>query len=298
MAEGTRLNKYLASCGVGSRRACDTLIQDGHVELNGQPCLNPAERVGPEDHVKVDGRKVKPKSTGVVMLNKPRGLVCSKDDEFGRDTVFRLLPGSLQHLNHVGRLDRDSEGLLLLTNDGNLSQTLLHPSKHIEKEYIVTANQPVSDEHLRQFLSGLYTEDGKMAAKEVERLSPRRIRVVLVTGHKRQIRVMFKTLGYTVQRLIRIRIGSFELTDIPQGKWRYLEAREIDQLLTNPTAKQARSRQKRSSEKPTRPARKSARKTARKSAPSSRKPSGGSATGKPRRRATGRAPKPGRRRKN
>ena len=269
MDQGTRLNKYLASCGEGSRRACDKLIQEGHVEINGQPCLNPAERVGPDDHVKLDGRRVSPKETGVVMLNKPRGLVSSKDDEFGRETVFELLPGSLQHLNHVGRLDRDSEGLLLLTNDGNLSQTLLHPSKHIEKEYIVTANQPVADEHLRQFLSGLYTEDGKMVAKEVERLSPRRIRVVLVTGHKRQIRVMFKTLGYTVQRLFRIRIGSFELTDIPPGKWRYLEPKEIELLLQNPTGRKARVKARRAGDRrdaPAKGARKTAKKTARKTA--------------------------------
>jgi len=263
MDEGTRLNKYLASCGEGSRRACDALIQEGHVEINGHPCLNPAERVGPDDHVKMDGRRVTPKAVGCIMLNKPRGLVSSKDDEFGRETVFELLPGSLQHLNHVGRLDRDSEGLLVLTNDGNLAQAMLHPSKHIEKEYIVTANQPVSDEHLRQFLTGLYTEDGKMVAKEVERLSPRRIRVVLITGHKRQIRVMFKTLGYTVQRLFRIRIGSFELTDIPPGKWRQLEPKEIESLLQNPTGRKARAKARRPGDRKSAPL-KGARKTARK----------------------------------
>lgn len=265
MDEGTRLNKYLASCGEGSRRACDALIQEGHVEINGQPCMNPAERIGPDDHVRLDGRRVKPKETGVIMLNKPRGLVCSKDDEYHRATIFELLPGALQHLNHVGRLDLDSEGLLVLTNDGNLSQAMLHPSKHIEKEYIVTANQPVSDEHLRQFLSGLYTEDGKMVAKEIERLSPRRIRVVLITGHKRQIRVMFKTLGYTVQRLIRIRIGSFELTDIPPGKWRHLDPKEIDMLLQNPVGKKIRAKARRQGDRRG-PAPKAARKTAKKAA--------------------------------
>lgn len=301
MADETRLNKYLASCGVGSRRACDALIQDGHVEVNGQPCLNPAERIGQDDHVKVDGRKVKPKTSGTVMLNKPRGLVSSKDDEFGRDTVFALLPGSLQHLNHVGRLDRDSEGLLLLTNDGHLSQALLHPSKHIEKEYIVTANQPVSDEHLRQFLSGLYTEDGKMAAKEVERLSPRRIRVVLTTGHKRQIRVMFKTLGYTVQRLIRIRIGSFELTDIPPGKWRHLDPKEIHQLLTNPTAKQAKARARKAAAARPKAARKATKKKARKAVKKAAHRGGKAGNRRPspsaEQRGSNGSKKPGRRRK-
>jgi len=239
MDEGTRLNKFLASCGVGSRRACDALVQEGHVEINGQPCLNPATRVAPRDFVKVDGGRVEPKPTGAVIVNKPRGLVCTKRDELERDTIFSLLPPSLRHLNHVGRLDRDSEGLLLLTNDGELTQNLLHPSKNIEKEYLVTANQPVEDAHLDQFLSGLYTEDGKLQAKEIERLSPRRFRVVLITGHKRQIRVMFETLGYRVQRLIRIRIGAFELHDIPPGKWRHLTADDLERLGRTPESKPA-----------------------------------------------------------
>lgn len=237
MNDGTRLNKYLASCGIGSRRACDELIQAGHVEINGQPCLNPATRVGTDDFVRFDGRRVVAKRIDTVMLHKPAGLVCSKDDELGRHTIFSLLPGALQHLNHVGRLDLDSEGLLLLTNDGTLAQDLLHPSKNIEKEYIVTANQTVSDQHLDQFLVGLYTEEGKLQAKEVERLSPRRIRIVLVTGHKRQIRVMFQTLGYSVQRLVRVRIGSFELVDIHPGKWRPVTPAEIDLLKRNPDKK-------------------------------------------------------------
>lgn len=234
MSQSTRLNKYLASCGIGSRRTCDTLVQEGHVEINGQPCLNPAHQVVEGDYVKVDGRRAVAKRVDTIVVNKPVGLVCSSDDELGRATVFALLPGSLRHLHHVGRLDLESEGLLVMTNDGNLSQNLLHPSQHVEKEYVVTANQPVADEHLDLFLSGLYTEDGKMQAMEVERLSPRRLRMVLITGHKRQIRMMLKTLGYRVERLVRVRIGSFILNDVPPGKWRPLIAEEIELLLTNP----------------------------------------------------------------
>ncbi|MGB6221296.1 pseudouridine synthase [Haloferula sp.] len=270
MSDGTRLNKYLASCGVGSRRACDLLVQEGHVEINGHPCLSPAQKVQPGDFVKVDGRRVIAKQTNVIMMHKPRGLVCTKADELGRNTIYELLPGSLQHLNHVGRLDRESEGLLIMTNDGTLSQSLLHPSKNIEKEYIVTANQIVRDDHLDQFLSGLYTEDGKLQAKEIERLSPRRIRIVLITGHKRQIRMMFKTLGYSVQRLVRIRIGSFQLTDIPPGKWRPISEEEIALIKTNPEKKKrikARRtpRSKEAKEAGRRPARKAAKKAAKKS---------------------------------
>jgi 23S rRNA pseudouridine2605 synthase len=268
MAEGTRLNKYLASCGVGSRRACDALVQEGHVEINGHPCLSPAQKVMPGDFVKVDGKRAVAKDNHVIMLHKPRGLVCTKRDELGRDTIYELFPGNMQHLNHVGRLDRESEGLLVMTNDGTLSQSLIHPSKNIEKEYIVTANQTISDDHLDLFLSGLYTEDGKLKATEVERLSPRRIRMVLITGHKRQIRMMFKTVGYTVQRLVRIRIGSFELNDIPPGKWRPISEEEIALLRVNPDKKKRlkarrvpRSREQREAGR--RPVKKAAKKAVR-----------------------------------
>ena len=290
MSDGTRLNKYLASCGVGSRRACDTLVQEGHVEINGQPCLSPAQRVMPGDFVKVDGRRAVAKETNVIMLHKPRGLVCTKRDELGRDTIYELFPGSLQHLHHVGRLDRDSEGLLVMTNDGTLSQSLLHPSKNIEKEYIVTANQTVKDDHLDQFLVGLYTEEGKLKAEEIERLSPRRIRVVLITGHKRQIRLMFKTLGYSVQRLIRIRIGSFELTDIPPGKWRPISEEEIALLKINPDNKKRikarrKPRSKEAREAGQRAPRKVAKKAAKKAAKKqTRRPPAGLAKKQPRKR--------------
>jgi len=240
MPEGTRLNKFLATCGVGSRRACDALVQEGHVEINGKPCLNPAQRVEPEDFVKVDGKRVQAKQTSTVMFFKPRGYVCSREDELGRETIYTILPPNLQHLHHVGRLDRDSEGLLILTNDGDLSQSLMHPSKMVEKEYLVTSNQPVLNEHLELFQSGIFVEKTRMRAKEVERISARRYRIVLETGLKRQIRMMFLTLGYQVQRLVRLRIGTLELGTLPLGGWRPLEAAEIDLMRVNPKRKPLR----------------------------------------------------------
>ena len=253
MSEGIRLNKFLASCGVGSRRACDALVQEGHVEINGKPCLNPAQRVEPSDFVRVDGKRVQAKQTSTVLFYKPRGYVCSREDELGRDTIYTILPPALQHLHHVGRLDRDSEGMLILTNDGDLSQQLMHPSKLVEKEYIVTSNQPVLNEHLDLFMSGVYVEKQRLRAKEVQRLSSRRYRIVLETGLKRQIRQMFLTLGYQVQRLVRVRIGTLQLADFPVGAWRPLEAEEIERLQINPKRKQDR-----------RPTKKAAKKTARK----------------------------------
>lgn len=231
MSEGTRLNKFLASCGVGSRRACDELISSGRVEINGSPCTNLGTRVLPSDHVRVDGRRVRQEKPTVLVMNKPRGFVCSKQDELNRETIYDLLPERFRTLHHVGRLDRESEGLLVLTNDGNLSQRLMHPSMGVEKEYLVTADQAFQNAHLDQFLEGIYTPDGKLRAKHIERLSPRRIRIVLEHGAKRQIRVMFDAMGYQVTKLLRIRIGGLWLGDLESGHCALLKAEEIRMLL-------------------------------------------------------------------
>jgi 23S rRNA pseudouridine2605 synthase len=235
MNDGTRLNKYLASCGVGSRRACDELIQNGRVEVNGEPCVNMGTRINPGDHVKVDGKRVAPNEVTVMAFHKPRGFVCTREDELGRETIYTLLPPSLHSLHHVGRLDMDSEGLLILTNNGDLSQQLMHPSKSVEKEYLVTSNQAFENVHLDQFLEGVYTEGGKLKAKAIERLSSRRIKVVLDHGAKRQIRVMFETLGYQVTKLLRVRIGSLWLGDLEPGRFAPLNNREIEMLMKNPS---------------------------------------------------------------
>lgn len=231
MNEGIRLNKFLASCAVGSRRNCDELIQAGRVEVNGSPCINMGTRIQPGDHVRVDGKRVTPREAVVVAMHKPRGLVCSREDELARETIYSLLPESLHSLHHVGRLDRDSEGLLILTNDGDLSQQLMHPSKSVEKEYLVTANQSFQNEHLDQFLAGVYTTEGKLKAKSIERLSPRRISIILDHGAKRQIRVMFDSLGYQVTKLLRVRVGALWLGDLEPGRWAILNHKEIRMLL-------------------------------------------------------------------
>ncbi len=231
MKDGTRLNKFLASCAVGSRRKCDELIQAGRVEVNGSPCLNMGTRIGSGDHVRVDGKRVVPKDFVVIAFHKPRGFVCTREDELGRETIYSLLPQKLRALHHVGRLDRDSEGLLILTNDGDLSQQLMHPSKSVEKEYLVTANQAFENQHLDQFLAGVYTPEGKLRAKAIERLSPRRIKVILDHGAKRQIRVMFEALGYQVTKLLRVRIGALWLGDLEAGDHAILNTHEIGMLL-------------------------------------------------------------------
>ncbi|MBL48308.1 MAG: hypothetical protein CMP28_06090 [Roseibacillus sp.] len=232
--EGTRLNKFLASCGAGSRRACDALIQEGGVTLNGEACTNPATRVDAGDVVRLQGKRVSPRKTTTILFKKPRGYVCSKQDELGRATIYELLPPKLQHLNHVGRLDRDSEGLLVLSNDGDLANRLTHPRNKVEKEYRVTLSTPPDNRDLKKLLEGVHTPEGRAHAKSFKRLSPRRLSLILETGLKRQIREMFTTLGYQVEKLFRVRIGRLTDPDLPIGRWRHLEAHEIDLLSLDP----------------------------------------------------------------
>lgn len=231
MPEGVRLNKYLASCGIGSRRACEDLILSGRIEVNGSPVVKLATRVSDSDSVRLDGKRVFPKEEIVVVFHKPRGYVCTRKDELGRKTIYDLLPASMQNLHHVGRLDTDSEGMLIMTNDGDLSQKLMHPSKSVEKEYLVTSNQAFENAHLDQFLAGIFTEEGKLRAKQIERISARRIKVILDHGAKRQIRVMFEALGYQVTKLLRVRIGNLWLGDLEASRWAILTQKEVQLLL-------------------------------------------------------------------
>jgi 23S rRNA pseudouridine2605 synthase len=240
-SEGTRLNKFLASCGVGSRRACDALIQKGGVTINGEECTNPATRVAEDDEVRVDRKRVAPKLTATILFQKPKGYVCSKSDELGRATIYELLPPKFSHLNHVGRLDRDSEGLLVLTNDGDLANRLTHPSNKVEKEYQVTLATAFDSGILEKLTSGVRTPEGRARAKSVRRLSPRRVAMVLDTGLKRQIREMFNSLSIRVTKLLRIRIGQFMDPELPLGRWRPLENEELALLTKDPPAKGKRS---------------------------------------------------------
>ena len=229
--EGIRLNKYLASSGIGSRRGCDTLVQQGEVIVNGDVCLNPGYRVQPGDSVRASGKRIEPLLVQSIVFHKPPGLVCSRSDENGRATIYELLPPKMHHLMHVGRLDLDSEGLLILSNDGELSQALTHPKHSIEKVYHVTVQNAFENSILSQFKKGVHTEVGKARASSVKRLSSRRMEMTLKTGLKRQIRYMVQAVGHRVKRLVRIRIGDLNLDNLTPGKWRALEAIERESLL-------------------------------------------------------------------
>ncbi|MDA7923231.1 rRNA pseudouridine synthase, partial [bacterium] len=229
--QGIRLNKYLASAGVGSRRACDTMVQQGEVVINGETCLSPGYRVQPEDFIKVNGRRIEPLEIQSIVLHKPAGLVCTRSDENNRATIYELLPPRLHHLAHVGRLDLDSEGLLILSNDGELTQALTHPSHKIEKLYQVTTENAFENSILNQLEKGVFTEVGKARAVSVKRISSRRLEMVLNTGLKRQIRYMIQAVGHRVKRLVRLKIGELTLDTLKLGKWRVLGKSERAALM-------------------------------------------------------------------
>ncbi len=226
-----RLNRFLASAGLGSRRACEDLIREGRVFVNGQAVENLATFVSPADSVRVGRRVVRPKSHTYILLNKPAGYVCTRSDELKRKNVFDLLPDDIGRLFHVGRLDKDSEGLIVLTNDGDLSQELTHPSHQVEKEYDVILDKAFDPELIPKLRSGIYIEGGRAKMESVRQHAPTRLTVVLRQGLKRQIREMLWIAGgYRVKRLIRTRIGKLTDPRLKTGHWRPLRRPEIDAM--------------------------------------------------------------------
>ena len=229
-----RLNKFLASCGYESRRAADRLIAEGRVEVNGKAVDTPGLRVMPTDFVKVDGRRAVPQEEVVILLNKPRGYVCSRDAQGAIGTVYDLLPAKYRYANYVGRLDADSEGLIIFTNNGSIGQSLAHPSGGVEKEYWVTLDQAFDSSVLIQLLKGVRIPEGQAKAKYVSRLSARRACVVLEQGLKRQVRQMFACLGLRVKKLVRVRIGSLWGGDLEPGHCQLMTPEQIAEAGTNP----------------------------------------------------------------
>lgn len=226
-----RINRFLAASGLGSRRSCEELIRDGHVTINGQLCQNLATEVTEKDFVKVGSRHILPEKHLYILLHKPRGYLCTASDTHERRTIFELLPGSWPRLFHVGRLDRDSEGLLILTNDGDLALRLTHPRYKMEKEYEVLLDRPFdAAADAPRLLRGVTIEGGRAKAESVRQLSPTLLRIVLRQGIKRQIRLMLYKVGYEVERLIRVRIGPLRLTELRAGEWRPLTGAEVEAL--------------------------------------------------------------------
>ena len=225
-----RLNRFLAAAGIGSRRHCDELIAAGRVTINGKVCTDFSAQPGAGDHVKADGKLVRAAPPLTIMLHKPAGFVSTRKDQHARDTIFDLLPPKFSRLFNVGRLDAQTEGLLILTNDGELAQRLTHPRYECEKEYDVMLDRPWDSALAPKLLRGIFLDGQRAKFVRLHAISPTRLRIVLRQGINRQIRRMFEAVGYRVKHLVRIRVGNLRLGDLPPGQCRVLTARELDKL--------------------------------------------------------------------
>ncbi|HKP38259.1 MAG TPA: pseudouridine synthase [Pyrinomonadaceae bacterium] len=231
-----RLQKYLAEAGIASRRASEQIIVEGRVTVNGTVVRELGTKVDPrQDRVTVDGTPVKAKRKIYVALNKPRGVVCSRNDPSGRQTIGELLPAEWRHLYSVGRLDRDSEGLLFLTNDGEFSLRLTHPRYGVAKKYIVTLEGRVEPNVLDKLRVGVFDQGERLKAQKARMISASNkqsvLELELLEGKYREIRRMCDLLGLKVLRLQRVQIGKIKLGELKVGRWRTLTDGEIISLL-------------------------------------------------------------------
>ena len=224
-----RLAKYLAHAGVASRRAAERLIADGKVRVAGQVVTDPARDVDEGSQVEVEGAAVAPEPREVWAVNKPKGVVSTAREPGKRRAITQLVESS-RRLYPVGRLDADSTGLILLTNDGELANRLTHPRYGVPKTYLVELVRPPAEADLDRLRSWLRLEDGPTAPAEVERLSDREVEITIREGRKRQVRRMAEAIGNEVEDLTRIRIGPLDLGDLRRGEARRLDRREIDAL--------------------------------------------------------------------
>jgi 23S rRNA pseudouridine2605 synthase len=235
---GVRLNAYLARSGVASRRHSDELIKAGRVLVNGAPGrLNTF--VASDDVVEVDGRRVAPQRLAYVLLHKPAGVVTTARDPHGRPTVVDLVEHPFRVVP-VGRLDADTTGALLLTNDGPLAHRLAHPRYEVEKVYVADVEGVPSDDDRRQLAEGVELDDGRTAPARVRRLGRTRIELVLHEGRKRQVRRMCEAIGHPVRALHRPAYAGLELGGLAPGEWRELTDAEVAALRAATRTRQAR----------------------------------------------------------
>jgi len=227
-----RLNKYLSNAGVCSRREADVLIQSGVVSINGKIVTEMGYKIKPGDKVQYDGETINAETKRYVLLNKPKDFITTMDDPWGRKTVMGLVfKACKERIYPVGRLDRDTTGLLLFTNDGDLAKKLTHPRYQAKKIYQVELDKTVSLEHLELLKSGIELEDGRIAADHVEYVkdgkSSREVGIEIHSGKNRIVRRMFEKLGYVVVKLDRVQFASLTKKDLPRGFYRHLTDKEV-----------------------------------------------------------------------
>ena len=231
---GTRLNKYIASSGLCSRRKADELIEAGRVLVNGKKITELGFLVQDKDKVFVDKKLIHPVKHEYYRFYKPAGYITTADDEKGRKTIYDLLPENLQHLKPVGRLDKDSTGLLILTNDGDLINELTHPSIKVPKIYLVTINGQIHRHELEQLANGVEIEKGKIAYADISVLDMNSekttMQITLYQGLNRQIRKMFEFVGYEVKSLKRIQHATLTLQGLKRGEFKPVKPQQIKEL--------------------------------------------------------------------
>lgn len=233
-ADGHRLQKILAANGFGSRRECEALIEQGRVEIDGQTARLGSKGNLLRNEIKVDGQRLKQTKPVYLALFKPKGFLCTNRDQQGRQRALDLVPPSLGHLFLVGRLDRDSEGLILLTNDGAFSEHITHPRYGVPKVYRVLAAGDVTQETVAQLRKGVYLADGFAKAENVVIKGHHKqstiLEMTLTEGMNREIRRLLAKLGHKVLMLLRVAVGPVKLGKLAPGEWRHLSKQEIEQL--------------------------------------------------------------------
>lgn len=231
MMERMRLNKYLAHCGICSRREADRLIEQGRVLVNGRPAAT-GQSVGDTDEVTVSGKVVQTsKKTVVLAYNKPVGVTCTEKDPHADKKITDMIKYPVR-VTYAGRLDKDSEGLLLLTNDGDLIQAMMRGSGHHEKEYVVKVDRELSEEALNKMTDGIYLKDLDITTKpcKIEQTGKYTFRIILTQGLNRQVRRMCAACGYQVKSLKRIRVMHIVLGDLKPGEYVELSAGDVERL--------------------------------------------------------------------
>lgn len=231
-----RLNKFLSNSGIASRRKCDTLIEEGKVTVNGKVVNELGLKINEKkDRVKVEGKEVSlPSSFVYIKLNKPKGYTCTASDEKGRKTIYDLVECE-ERLFSIGRLDYDTEGLIILTNDGDFANKVAHPRFQTEKEYRVTCEGEIKESELAVMRKGVVVEGERMPSAKVEKLSFEngytKLSVVINEGQNRQVRRMFEAIGHDIKLLKRVRIGLVRLGGLKRGEYKDLTEEELN-LLT------------------------------------------------------------------
>lgn len=234
-----RINKYISLCGIASRRAAEALVTEGRVEVNGEVVTDLGHQVDEEkDEVLIDGKPAKlPRKTTTILFHKPPGCVCTKDDPQGRRTVYDYLPPGYQHLKYVGRLDLQSRGLLLFTDDGELLHRLTHPSYEIPRSYYVWTTRQLSETAAQKLVDGVDIRDEEDPNAEEEiafatdvYLENGFAELVLIEGKNREIRRMMRAVGYEIRDLKRVSYCQIQLGDLPAGEFRDLTPNELNKL--------------------------------------------------------------------